>query len=421
MLYFLEELLAERGGLTVALIATGAATAVFGGVSTLTSIVWSKAGPPVRIVLSAATSIAFAGFLGALVLLAGGARERLVEAIVHRGDSWDAATRIALETSVHLNGLWLGALLACFAAPAAIYGVALPWGLAPGRSAHRGTLFVVAGASGLVLLVAAIACVLYAGDLIFGFGAVANADAATKADLVRTMLEEASAKLSIARLFAVGAAAVAAAIALVVCVRAARAGAVVRAPALAMSGLVFAVGAGAFALTRGMAHDAEHPIVPSAALSLFWPEELEPPVLSRCEEAPVMPIVVVNGDRTTLDHRRMTPELMAQDLETLRRNWDVLHPYERFSDKVALVADRSATSASIAPWLRAIQAAEYSRVSIVTRRTSTVETRTLGGLERHSMCFASFVLDESGRPLREFPRWSHLASAAAEGGLIVAP
>lgn len=66
----------------------------------------------------------------------------------------------------------------------------------------------------------------------------------------------------------------------------------------------------------------------------------------------VQPIVAINPDVVTLDGRRMADtrtlaaearverlEPLIQDLETLKRNWSILHPNEPFAGVVILQAD----------------------------------------------------------------------------------
>ncbi len=89
----------------------------------------------------------------------------------------------------------------------------------------------------------------------------------------------------------------------------------------------------------------------------------------------IAPIVQIGPELVTMDGRRMarTDEVddvhplgsLADDLETLRRNWAVLHANEPFTGSVLLEVDRSIPFERVRPVLRKLAAAGYDSVQLV--------------------------------------------------------
>lgn len=97
----------------------------------------------------------------------------------------------------------------------------------------------------------------------------------------------------------------------------------------------------------------------------------------------IHPVVSINPEVVTLDGRRMadTPTLAAdarverieqlvQDLETLKRNWSILHPSEPFSGTVIMQADKSIDFRVIKKIMFSCAQAGYANVSFAVNRIS---------------------------------------------------
>ena len=98
----------------------------------------------------------------------------------------------------------------------------------------------------------------------------------------------------------------------------------------------------------------------------------------------IQPIIAINPDVVTLDGRRMadTPTLGAdarverqeqliQDLETLKRNWSILHPSEPFAGTVILQADVSIDFRVIKKIMFSCAQAGYPNISFAVNRTGS--------------------------------------------------
>jgi biopolymer transport protein ExbD len=95
----------------------------------------------------------------------------------------------------------------------------------------------------------------------------------------------------------------------------------------------------------------------------------------------VSPVIAVDPVVVTLDGRRVadTPSLIAdakleriepliQDLETLKRNWTILHPHEDFPGAVVLQADVSIDYRAIKKLMFSTAQAGYPNVSFAVNR-----------------------------------------------------
>jgi len=109
---------------------------------------------------------------------------------------------------------------------------------------------------------------------------------------------------------------------------------------------------------------------------------LKMPDAKNAVDLEIHPIVAINPDVVTLDGRRMadTPTLAADarverqenlinDLETLKRNWAILHPSEPFAGTVILQADRSIDFRVIKKIMFSCAQAGYSNISFAVNRT----------------------------------------------------
>lgn len=418
----IESVLEVAPWLGAVALAGAALAVVLGVVAALVALVRPTLRDTTRRVLSYLPAAAFSLFAVSLVAAVERARDGVIE--VARGPralpTADVALRFALNLSAQLEALSIGSILASIAGTAVVLGAVVPWMRAPDVRAGRAPL--LAAGCGAVSLFAGVSLAMarYCSVVTLGFGAVANADASSRDELIDLALAEAATGLASARAFVLVVAILAAVAAIVLAVRAARRGVTVRAPGLVGAALVLAVGAAAFASTRAMSYDAEHPLEP--AESSWFPGELVAPELARCDGASFAPTLRWVQDDVRLDNRRVTPEQATDDLVTLRRHWGVLHPREPFEGVVAVEADARAPLQEIAPWVRAAHAAGYSELSIESERVSERETRTLGTLERRARCAVSVALDDAGAPIAAFATWQDLARAAgAAEGLRLAP
>ena len=95
----------------------------------------------------------------------------------------------------------------------------------------------------------------------------------------------------------------------------------------------------------------------------------------------IQPIIAINPDVITLDGRRMADtrtlgaearvermEQLIQDLETLKRNWSILHPSEPFAGTVILQADKSIDFRVIKKVMFSCAQAGYANVSFAVNR-----------------------------------------------------
>ena len=95
----------------------------------------------------------------------------------------------------------------------------------------------------------------------------------------------------------------------------------------------------------------------------------------------IAPIIAIDPIVVTLDGRRMADtatlaadpkveriEQMIQDLETLKRNWSILHPQEPFPGQVVLQADVSIDFRVIKKIMFSASQAGYANVSFAVNR-----------------------------------------------------
>jgi biopolymer transport protein ExbD len=95
----------------------------------------------------------------------------------------------------------------------------------------------------------------------------------------------------------------------------------------------------------------------------------------------IAPIIAIDPIVVTLDGRRMADtatlaadpkvermEQMIQDLETLKRNWSILHPQEPFPGQVVLQADVSIDFRVIKKVMFSASQAGYANVSFAVNR-----------------------------------------------------
>ena len=95
----------------------------------------------------------------------------------------------------------------------------------------------------------------------------------------------------------------------------------------------------------------------------------------------IAPIIAINPQVMTLDGRRMgdtnslaaNPQLerieqLVQDLETLKRNWAILHPSQPFPATVVIQADQAIDFRVIKKAMFSAAQAGYSNISFAVNR-----------------------------------------------------
>jgi biopolymer transport protein ExbD len=100
----------------------------------------------------------------------------------------------------------------------------------------------------------------------------------------------------------------------------------------------------------------------------------------------IQPVVAINPEVITLDGRRMADtrtlaadarvermEQLIQDLETLKRNWSILHPSEPFPGTVILQADKSIDFRVIKKVMFSCAQAGYANISFAVNRTGSAK------------------------------------------------
>jgi biopolymer transport protein ExbD len=109
---------------------------------------------------------------------------------------------------------------------------------------------------------------------------------------------------------------------------------------------------------------------------------LKMPKASNVVDIDVSPVIAVDPVVITLDGRRMADtatlaadpkveriEQLIQDLETLKRNWSILHPQEPFPGQVILQADVSIDYRVIKKLMFSTAQAGYANVSFAVNRS----------------------------------------------------
>ncbi len=100
----------------------------------------------------------------------------------------------------------------------------------------------------------------------------------------------------------------------------------------------------------------------------------------------IQPVVAINSEVITLDGRRMADtrtlgadarvermEQMIQDLETLKRNWSILHPSQPFPGTVILQADKAIDFRVIKKVMFSCAQAGYANISFAVNRRGDSE------------------------------------------------
>jgi biopolymer transport protein ExbD len=108
---------------------------------------------------------------------------------------------------------------------------------------------------------------------------------------------------------------------------------------------------------------------------------LKMPDAGNVVELEIKPVIAINPDVITLDGRRMADtrtlaqearvermEQLIQDLETLKRNWAILHPTDPFEGTVILQADKAIDFRVIKKVMFSCAQAGYANISFAVNR-----------------------------------------------------
>jgi len=186
--------------------------------------------------------------------------------------------------------------------------------------------------------------------------------------------------------------------------------------------VLFASGVAAFASTRGHAADATV-VLPAHPLHDFDLERLPHP-RACAATLDIGPILVVDPAGTRLDGRHVTMEQLRQDLETMRRNWSILHPARADEPGPVLLVTPSGTPLGpLEQHLDAMTGAGFTRLAVVARTKRSIETRTRGRIEETFACSLSVGLGgENAVSTRDIATVDDLVERAQrEPDLAIAP
>jgi len=105
------------------------------------------------------------------------------------------------------------------------------------------------------------------------------------------------------------------------------------------------------------------------------------PTAANVIDLEIAPIIAIDPQIVTLDNRRMADtqtlasnaqleriEQLVTDLETLKRNWSVLHPREPFSGTVILQADRNVDFRVVKKVMFSAAQAGYTNISFAVNQ-----------------------------------------------------
>lgn len=163
------------------------------------------------------------------------------------------------------------------------------------------------------------------------------------------------------------------------------------------AGVVFVLGALAFAGTRGHAYDRSHRVslrTGTAPLVSELPRVPDWIDAASCAPLVLAPIIeLTDAEHAWIDGRAGGSIRMRQDLETLRRNYAILHPGEAFPGIAVVAAPRDMSARLFHRWLSEIRAAGYSSVQVAFVTHEPVVTSTRGEVDVMRPCGVTLRTD----------------------------
>jgi len=390
-----EALLRDARGPALRMLGVAALAILLGGIAIVRWRTGARSAG-VRVALPGASLVALGALGTALFSLVQGARAELLAVLHQTALPADRVAHAVEAVDLQLSALVAGSAAMAIAAPIAIGAAAL--------SLRRPAVVVAAGCA-LGVTAGALASLAYAHEIGGGLSALANDDPGARGPLVHALLERAETRLDLGRVVIVVTAALTA-------LAAARGGAAMRARGWIGAATLFVAGLLAFAATRDLAHDSEHPRVSDGIPHVPSLPGLDVPELERCTVFGLAPAatLILHGGTALLDGRPAT----SPDALLLR---------SRRPGALYIECDATAPIAAVRPWLSAAHRGGYAGVHVIGQRVSRLETRTLGTLIDREVCDAELALDTDGEPLGRHATWAALARAAerASGDLRVAP
>jgi hypothetical protein len=178
----------------------------------------------------------------------------------------------------------------------------------------------------------------------------------------------------------------------------------IAAPALRWGAVaLFALGAIAFAATRGHAWDGAHPLPAIEATHLVSGKTIEhAPRVERCGESLDEAPIVDAGEGLVLNGQPVTPAELDGELRVLENRHKLLHPDDddgwATHPSLILLAPADKPARELVAIFAAAKAAGYAKVQAAVIVPADVETRTLGRLSRASQCRRDLALDSAFAP-----------------------
>ena len=258
-------------------------------------------------------------------------------------------------------------------------------------------LLVIFGLA-IVAWTASAAAVAYGATLIESWSRLGDLALEDKAAAAARGLSDALEVLRRWHLILGGALVVATVLALVAGARAARAGRVAGPRAIAAAAAVAVVGLTLFVATRGYAYDAAHPLAVVDFVGLIGGDTItKVPRVRECGEPVEMAPIVDVAEDVRLNGNRVTLAELQEELATSRQD----------HGRVLVLAAATTPTARLKPLFAAIRAAGMTEIDAAVIVPHDSDTRTLGRLERPSMCRRTPALDAlDGRDVA--PTWQQL-------------
>ena len=260
-----------------------------------------------------------------------------------------------------------------------------------------GAAWALAGSLAAPLFVALIQVLGWGADVRATFARLASVAGSDQTRLIAEELPRAHERWLSGQFPIAVTAAVAVAIGAVAAVVAARAGTRAGWPNVAGAVLLFVGGLAAFSSTRGHAADARL-VMPRHVSSIVDQDLRETPHDATCRGEPeIAPVLSVAPDAVRLDGRSVDPETLEQDLETMKRNWGILHPGRPLDPyPLILVLPSEARLPALDAYFEAASRAGVDLLYVVAHRVVVLETATRGSIEVVRPCFVAVRLGGDG-------------------------
>jgi hypothetical protein len=150
-----------------------------------------------------------------------------------------------------------------------------------------------------------------------------------------------------------------------------------------------------WALTRGLAYDARHPLPFSEGG--FPRDSMGIPPGERCAPPTDAPTFVWGSNGVYFDEFRLSAGDATRALETKRELFNQTRPGRPFPDVIAFAVPQQTPTTLVVPFATAVRDAGISGIEVLlARRRPSVTTRTLGTIDRPSeLCAVTIRADEA--------------------------